>query len=96
MDGMLGYDMGSDDGLGGGHTINVFQDGSQTWSGEVVIWNNLNGIHGRRVSGAAPGQWATGDSITLESCFNPGICYAYVYACVYVYVYDILEVVLVC
>merc|ERR1719510_2471151 len=67
MDAMLGYDMGVDV----GHEIDVLQEGSQVWSGKVVIWNNFNGIHGRRVSGAAPGQWATGDTITLQSCLDP-------------------------
>merc|ERR1719510_481571 len=67
MDAMLGYDMRVDV----GHEFDVLQEGSQVWSGRVVIWNNFNGIHGRRVNGTAAGQWATGDTITLQICLDP-------------------------
>ena len=62
MDSMLGEDNWS------GKKYVVIQEGSQHWTGEVVIWKNNNGIHGRRNTGAANGQWASGDTISLSSC----------------------------
>lgn len=43
----------------------VKQSGSQSWTGEVVVWDNSSGVHGRRVSGSAIRQWSTDDIITL-------------------------------
>merc|ERR1712224_601637 len=48
----------------------VEKSGSQPWSGLVRVWYSDIGAHGRRepYALAGPGQWATGDSITLSPC----------------------------
>ena len=44
-----------------------FRDGKFMWQGEVKVWDNDNGIHGRREpsSKAKSNQWQTGDIITV-------------------------------
>ena len=45
-----------------------FRDGKFMWQGEVKVWDNDNGIHGRREpsSKAKSNQWQTGDIITVQ------------------------------
>ena len=54
--------------------IAITQEGSLNWSGNVHVWNNKNGLHGRREpkSDSGPAQWAVGDKIKLTSC-NEGM-----------------------
>lgn len=51
----------------------VFQQGSQNWTGYVKVWNNNYGIHGRRDSGSNQKQWKRGDTIQLKACIDKGI-----------------------
>ena len=46
-------------------TFEVMQYGSQSWTGQVKVWKDESGAHGRRdpYDGAADGQWKTGDTI---------------------------------
>ena len=46
-------------------TFEVMQYGSQSWTGQVKVWKDESGAHGRRdpKDGAADGQWKTGDTI---------------------------------
>ena len=48
-----------------GTTFTVVQtrDDVVVWRGTVVVWNNHNGIHGRRNSGAQNGNWRVGDVV---------------------------------
>ena len=63
-----------------GHTnwnnekFEITQQGSQDWTGEVVVWKTSTegAPHGRRVTGSAPAQWATGDMIKLRLCSDIG------------------------
>ena len=56
-------------------TFDVIQEGSQSWTGRVIVWKGKfwnSGAHGRRDSGSSSGQWAAGDTIELTSCVNAG------------------------
>ena len=44
------------------------RNGEEIWSGEVRIWRGGDQPHGRRNSGAAVGQWETGDEIIGWQC----------------------------
>ena len=48
-----------------GSTVDVKQcrGGVEQWFGTVKYWENDDGVHGRRTSGAASGQWAVGDTL---------------------------------
>ena len=52
-----------------GEQIDVVQEGSVNWTGTVEI---IEPYRGRRDPGtlAAPGQWAEGDKVTLQSCIG--------------------------
>ena len=58
----------------------VIQRGSKIWTGKVVVWDGSTGQYagsgryfGRRDSGAAEENWATGDTIQLKVCVEQGI-----------------------
>ena len=54
-----------------GMTFEVMQEGSQSWTGKVILWKGADhsAAHGRRNDGtSAPRQWATGDTIKLKGC----------------------------
>ena len=65
---LVGHDQWS------GKVFKITQQGSQSWSGDVKVWSNDNGVHGRRNRGDKPGQWTVGDTIKLQSCLESGIC----------------------
>ena len=55
--------------------FDVIQEGSQSWTGRVIVWNGKfwnSGAHGRRDNGSKAGQWAAGDTIELKSCVDKG------------------------
>ena len=52
--------------------IKVVQKGNQSWVGEVKIYNDDFGPHGKRATGADYWQWAAGDSISLSTCVPTG------------------------
>ena len=56
-------------------TFEITQQGSHNWTGEVVVWrtDTYGAAHGRRVSGSASAQWATGDKIKLRVCSDGGL-----------------------
>ena len=64
----LNKKIGSGWGGTGGTKFEVIQEGSNSWMGQVMIWNNYNGAHGRRVKGAREGQWKVGDTIKFKNC----------------------------
>lgn len=49
--------------VSGSHAVQQWRDGVQIWSGTVVVWDNKNGVHGRRDSGKAAGQWCVNDTV---------------------------------
>ena len=52
-------------------TLEVRQEGSQNWSGKVIVWkdSDTSSAHGRRNDGTSNhGQWAAGDMIQLQRC----------------------------
>ena len=56
-----------------GMTFEVIQEGSQNWTGKVIVWKaaDHSAAHGRRNDGtSARGQWATGDTIKLKRCLE--------------------------
>ena len=69
--------------------IAITQEGSRNWSGNVKVWNQLDGkykgTHGRREpsSNSAPGQWAVGDKIKLTSCKGGMHSSKYIYIALY-------------
>ena len=72
MDAMVGHGNWSH------KTFNIVQQGSHHWSGKVLVWgDHASGAHGRRVSDVGgrdqPGQWAAGDTISLQSCMAAGM-----------------------
>ena len=61
-------------------TYEVIQRGSKIWTGKVKVWDDSAGLYagsgrytGRRYSGAAPGDWAAGDTIQLKACVEQGM-----------------------
>lgn len=49
----------------GTHFIHQWRSDAQIWCGNVVVWDNDNGVHGRREPGSASakGQWQINDMI---------------------------------
>ena len=58
-----------------GKVFEVDQIGSQSWQGQVRVWKRSTGSHGRRETGAQPGQWVKGDTFKLTNCVEAGISY---------------------
>ena len=68
-----------------GEKFQLIQEGSQSWSGQVIVWKcnskecseNEVGVVGvgRRDSGSNSGQWAPRDSFALKTCLDKGINY---------------------
>ena len=50
----------------------IFQDGSHSWTGKVIVRNRGSGSYGRKLDGYADGDWGKGDRITLQGCTEPG------------------------
>ena len=52
--------------------LNVTQEGSHSWSGQVKVWKSVDGKYnkGRKnpYSDSEEGDWAVGDTIKLSSC----------------------------
>ena len=48
----------------------ITQEGSHIWSGKVIVWEATSKYetHGRKVEGAADGDWEKSDSIKLAGC----------------------------
>ncbi|MEC7001512.1 MAG: hypothetical protein VXX04_06715, partial [Actinomycetota bacterium] len=62
--------------------VNQYRGGALVWTGDVVTWHTANGgssgsSHGRRDSGAAPGQWEAGDLICVLTCRPPIVDLSY-------------------
>ena len=57
---------GSSDWHGKGFTVVQKRGGELVWQGKIMVWNNADGVHGRRDVGAAPDQWRIGDIVTLS------------------------------
>ena len=57
----------------------IAQAGSNSWNGKVIVWKVTSASHGRKVAGAADGDWQASDTISLQSCakglYKPGILY---------------------
>jgi len=49
--------------------VNQWRDAKLIWSGVVIVWDNGNGIHGRRepYGAAKANQWKAGDVITKKA-----------------------------
>jgi len=54
-------------GKDGKFSVNQWRDDKLIWSGLVIVWDNGNGIHGRRepYGAAKDNQWKEGDVITI-------------------------------
>ena len=52
----------------GGTKFEVIQEGSNSWTGQVVVFKHSSGAHGRRVIGYSSGQWKAGDTIKFKNC----------------------------
>ena len=66
---------GVEDWNGMGEEFEVYQDGSHSWKGKVMVWATLDGKpnpHGRKSEGSADGDWKKLDAIALSSCGKPG------------------------
>jgi len=49
---------------GGKYNVYQYRSGKQIWSGEVIIWDNANGVHGRKNAGnGQAGDWSANDII---------------------------------
>ena len=59
------------------NSIEISQAGSNSWNGNVIVWKDASGSHGRKVTGAADGDWQASDTISLQSCikglYKPGM-----------------------
>ena len=64
MDLMLGRNDWSGDTV----KVEVLRGLSIYWTGTVKIWNNENGVHGRRNTGEAEKDWEVGDKLRLQTC----------------------------
>ena len=58
-----------------GKEIEIVQVGSTSWKGKVKVWGFTTIPHGRKSNGAADGDWATSDTITLQGCSKQGNLY---------------------
>ena len=58
-----------------GKEIEIAQVGSKSWKGKVTVWDVPSGPQGRKSNGAANGDWAKSDTITLQGCSKPGNLY---------------------
>merc|ERR1719273_968148 len=59
--------------VGGNHFIKQYRGTKLIWSGQVRVWDNRNGVHGRRnlYNSAKKGQWKKGDIIVSATCTVP-------------------------
>ena len=64
----LNKKIGSGWGGSGGTKFEVIQEGSNSWTGQVLVWKHSKGAHGRRLKGARDGQWKEGDTIKFKTC----------------------------
>ena len=58
-----------------GIVFNVIQEtkhGQPKWNGEVIVWNQKSGSHGRKNNDAKDGDWQQGDTLKLSGCSSPG------------------------
>ena len=55
-----------------GQEFEIVQYGSHSWRGKVKVWNVASGSHGRKVDGAANGDWKKDDMIMLQTCSKDG------------------------
>jgi len=53
-----------------GKEYEIIQDGSNSWTGKVKVWdvNMGQGGYGYKSNGKAEGDWKKGDTITLKAC----------------------------